>query len=57
MTVCLDGEWSLSVALPRDGAVPALGVVEQEVQGVGPRSRPVVDRHFHEHPEHIDTDR
>lgn len=38
------------VALPGEGTVPALGVVEEEVQGAGPASLLVTHRHFHEHP-------
>jgi len=41
----------LGVALAGVGAVPALGVVEEEVQGVGAGPRPVAHAHLHEHPD------
>ncbi len=41
----------LGIALAGVGAVPALGVVEEQVQRVGPRTRPVAHAHLHEHPE------
>jgi hypothetical protein len=41
----------LGVALAGVGAVPALGVVEEEVQGVGAGPSPVAHAHLHEHPD------
>jgi hypothetical protein len=43
----------LGVALAGIGAVPALGVVEEEVQGVGAGPSPVAHAHFHEHPDNM----
>ena len=38
------------VTLPGQGTVPALGVVEEEIQGAGPQTLLVTHPHFYEHP-------